>query len=133
PAYRIHKMTLQALQLGAENRRWVLKAPEHTTQLDSLLKVYPDAMLVQNHRDPAKVMASLVSIITGLRNLSTDNKVELTREFVLMQMQAFADAQEQLIGIRKNPELNRHFIDIHYLDLERNPLGVMEYIYARAD
>lgn len=131
PAYEFHKKVLQACQLGATGSRWVLKAPEHTTQLPSLFNVFPDAMLVQNHRDPAKVMASLVSIMSGLRNLSTDDKIKMTREYVLMQMGAFATAQEQLIELRKDSAINSRFIDVHYLDLERDPLGVMENIYRR--
>lgn len=130
PAYEIHRKVLQALQVGVGGRRWVLKAPDHTTQLDSLFKIYPDAMLVQNHRDPAKVMASLMSIISGLRNLYTE-PTYVTREFALGFMQAFADGLQGLIRIRQNPEIDRRCIDVHYLDLERDPLAVMRRIYSR--
>ena len=134
PAYELHKKVLQALQIGVEGtKRWVLKSPEHTPQLESLLKVYPDAVLVQNHRDPSKVMASLASIISGLQKLSTDQAPEISRPFVLGLMQAFAAGQDALIKLRKNPEVDKHFIDVSYLDLERNPLAVMQRIYERAD
>lgn len=132
PAYEIHKKVLQALQVGVEGRRWMLKAPEHTTQLEALLKVYPDAMLVQNHRDPSRVIASVMSLYRMYQSLSTDHVPEVTREFTLTFMRSFAQAQEQLIRIRKDPEVNRHFIDVSYLDLERDPLAVMKRIYALA-
>jgi hypothetical protein len=134
PAYELHKKVLQALQVGVQGtKRWVLKSPEHTTQLESLLKVYPDAMLVQNHRDPSKVMASLASIMSGLQKLSTDQAPEISRPFMLGLMQALASGQERLIQLRQNPEIDKHFIDVSYLDLERNPLAVMQRIYERTD
>jgi Sulfotransferase family len=130
-AYELHKKVLQALQVGSEGRRWVLKAPEHTTQLEYLFKVYPDAMLVQNHRDPSRVMASVMSLIRELQALSTDQAPKTNREFALAFMQNFADAQERLIQIRQDPTMNERFVDVPYLDLERSPMDVMRYVYSR--
>jgi hypothetical protein len=45
------------LRCAAE--RWVLKSPGHLWALDALLAVYPDARIVQTHRDPLQVIASL--------------------------------------------------------------------------
>ena len=42
---------------GARPRRWVLKAPSHLSQLRTLFAVYPDARVVQIHRDPLKTRA----------------------------------------------------------------------------
>jgi Sulfotransferase family len=130
-AYKVHKKVLQALQVGAEGNRWILKAPEHTAQLEYLFKVYPDAMLVQNHRDPSRVMASVMSLIRELQALSTDHAPETNRAFALAFMQNFADAQERLIQIRQDPQWNERFVDVPYLDLERSPMEVMRHIYTR--
>jgi hypothetical protein len=35
-----------------EGKRWVLKNPQHMLNLDTLLKVFPDAKIVFTHRDP---------------------------------------------------------------------------------
>ena len=40
--------------------RWLLKSPAHIWCLDALLAEYPDALLVQTHRDPLRIIASLV-------------------------------------------------------------------------
>lgn len=45
------------------SRRWVLKCPQHFEQLPTILRVYPDALIVFTHRDP---VASLQSIVTQL-------------------------------------------------------------------
>jgi len=57
PVYEYHKKILQILQWKNPRGRWLLKAPEHQVHLDTLLKVYPDARIVQTHRDPIKCMA----------------------------------------------------------------------------
>ena len=59
PAYRWHRRFLQHLQSRHPGERWVLKSPGHLWCLDALLAEYPDAVLVQTHRDPLKVIASV--------------------------------------------------------------------------
>ena len=63
PDYAYLKQIYQVLQYGRPRRRWVLKSPLHTENLDALLSVFPDATLVWTHRDPAAVVASFCSLI----------------------------------------------------------------------
>ena len=62
PAYRFHRRFLQQLQWRAPAQRWVLKAPAHLFAFDALLEAYPDARIVQTHRDPLTVLASVASL-----------------------------------------------------------------------
>ncbi len=63
PDYAYLKQIYQVLQYGRPRRRWVLKSPLHTENLDALLHVFPDATIVWTHRDPAAVVASFCSLI----------------------------------------------------------------------
>ena len=67
PAYRWHRQFLQHLQSRHPADRWVLKSPGHIWCLDALLAEYPDALLVQTHRDPLRIIASLGSLVSTLR------------------------------------------------------------------
>jgi len=59
PAYAMLKRLLQILQWRhGRARRWVLKSPQHLEQIGPLLATFPDARLVQTHRDPVRVTAS---------------------------------------------------------------------------
>jgi hypothetical protein len=64
-------------------RRWVLKSPGHLWGLDALAAIYPDAKIVQTHRDPLKVVASLTSLVTVLRSLASDtiDPLEISRDW----------------------------------------------------
>jgi hypothetical protein len=62
-AYRTLKVLLQVLQfLRPSGERWLLKSPQHLEQLGPLLTVFPDARLVQTHRDPVAVTASMATM-----------------------------------------------------------------------
>jgi Sulfotransferase family len=62
PHYEFARTTLQAMSWqSGDDKRWVLKCPQHFEQLRPLMSVYPDALVVFTHRDP---MASLQSIVT---------------------------------------------------------------------
>ncbi|MEI5526237.1 sulfotransferase [Streptomyces brasiliscabiei] len=63
PDYRHLKQAFQVLQYGRPRRRWILKSPFHTGNLDALTKVFPDATLVWTHRDPAAAVASFCSLV----------------------------------------------------------------------
>jgi hypothetical protein len=68
-SYRLLRTMLQAMQWLRGGRRWVLKSPQHLEQLRVLLDVFPDAIVIQTHRDPVAVTASLVTMEAYLRRM----------------------------------------------------------------
>ncbi len=58
-AYRWHRTFLQHLQSRSPAARWVLKSPGHIWCLGALMAEYPDAVIVQTHRDPLRIVALL--------------------------------------------------------------------------
>jgi hypothetical protein len=73
PAYAWHRTFLQHLQSRHPTQRWVLKSPGHIWCLGALLAEYPNALLVQTHRDPLRIIASLGSLVCTLRSLASDD------------------------------------------------------------
>jgi hypothetical protein len=47
---------LQYLQLSGPHKNWILKSPEHVYGLDHILSVFPDAVIIQTHRNPLEVL-----------------------------------------------------------------------------
>ncbi len=68
-AYTGLRTLLQVLQWERGGTRWVLKSPQHLEQLGPLLSVFPDATLVQTHRDPVSVTASMATMGAYTRRL----------------------------------------------------------------
>ena len=61
-AYERHRANLQLIGLNDPEKRWVLKNPSHLVGLDAIMSVYPDALIVQTHRDPVVAIASACSL-----------------------------------------------------------------------
>ncbi len=63
PHYAYGRRMLQAIayQFPSE-RRWILKGNQHSEQLPALLATYPDAIIVQTHRDPVAILQSVLTM-----------------------------------------------------------------------
>ncbi len=73
PAYRYLRKLLQVLQWLRGGARWVLKSPQHLEQIRQLLDVFPDAKIVQTHRDPVAVTASLCTMLAYVARMQTEH------------------------------------------------------------
>lgn len=72
-AYMANQLKLISWSRGEpEDKRWILKNPQHMLNLGALLKVFPDAKLVFTHRDPLKTVASVMSLMWHFAVQHTD-------------------------------------------------------------
>ncbi|GAA1546605.1 sulfotransferase [Actinomadura kijaniata] len=127
PAYRRHRRLLQLIGLPDADRRWVLKNPSHLFALDALLAVYPDALVVQTHRDPRTAMASMCSLAAH----ATEGWSELFTGPVIGrgQLDLWSRGLAAFRAERARHDRAR-FFDVRYEDFVRDPLGTVEAIYA---
>jgi sulfotransferase family protein len=125
PVYESHKRFLQHLQHCHRGDRWVLKTPAHMAWLDTLLAVYPDACLIQCHRDPAKIIPSLANNLLQYRKLYSTLRPSGTFGMVELQAQSL----ERVAAIRARPGFSDRFIDAHYSDVQAEPMSVVRRIY----
>jgi hypothetical protein len=132
PAYRIEKMFLQSLQYGIAANQWVLKSPLHLSMLNEMFSVFPDARVVVNHRDPTRTLSSLLSLLEAIRR-QFGSPITVDRGFALMLMEGIAGGYEDLMRRRRDPKVNAVFVDVNYVDLERDPIGQAQRIYDHFD
>jgi len=126
PAYQWHRGFLQQLQYGQSALRWVLKAPGHLGDLDALLAAYPDAVVIQTHRDPIKTVPSLASLRLNLRRAfahSTD-ACEIGTEVSAYWHMALQRCQR----VRSGADAGR-FIDVCYDDLMQAPAATLATVH----
>jgi len=129
PVYESHRRWLQMLQWKAPAERWVLKSPAHLWALESLLAVYPDARIVQNHRDPLKVIASLVSLVCTLRSLAMD-EVD-PHEIGLDWTQRLAAGLDHAMRVRDEAKLpESQVLDIPFREFMTDEIAMVRKIYA---
>lgn len=128
--YDFHRRILQVMQHGDRPRTWLLKTPGHLMTIESLLETYPDAWIVQTHRDPAKTMPSTVSTTAMVQWMRTDH----------VDAKSLAEAIEAAFGYALNHtvelragggEIADRFVDVHFDRLMRDPVASLAAAYAR--
>jgi hypothetical protein len=132
PAYAWQKRFLQYLQLSYPTKQWILKSPDHVHTLEHLLIVFPDAVVIQTHRNPLEVLKSsmhLTEVLEGTFARAGDRSQIRKRE-----ARNLAEHMECITSFREaHPEQGRRFIDVKYHDFVSDPLTVVRKIYQRLD
>ncbi len=125
-AYRRHRRNLQLIGMPDAGRRWVLKNPSHLFALDALLAVYPDALVIQTHRDPSTALASMCSLaahatagwsVSFLEKMIGDDQLGL-----------WARGLENFAAARARHDPAR-FCDVSYGAFTADPVGTVESVY----
>jgi hypothetical protein len=126
-AYGYLRRLLQALQWLRGPRRWLLKSPQHLEQLGPLLRVFPDARIVQTHRDPVRVTASMCTMAAyGLRMSCA--RIDLPRVG-----RYWADRIEQMLraSIESRPLVPAGQVcDVRFHEFMADDLATVERVYA---
>jgi hypothetical protein len=126
-AYRYHRIFLQHLQSGIGGQ-WLLKSPAHLWQLDTLVSEYPDAVIVQTHRDPLNVISSIASLTDHVRRMASDHRdiAECARQC----------CEEIVVGLDRSMKVRDsgvlapgQLVDVQFADFIRDPFTTVRDIY----
>lgn len=128
-AYRHFHRCVQLIGMNDPDKRWLLKNPGHIEHLDLLFAIFPDAKVIQTHRDPAKAVPSLVSLLMNLNRIMEDDRIEQRAENLMRRETAkWANAVRKCDAMRE-----RHpgqVLDVVHADFHARPMDVLERIYA---
>lgn len=127
PSYRRHRRNLQLIGLNDAEKRWVLKNPSHLFALDALLATYPDALVIQCHRPPETIMASMCSL--AQHTTAGWSEVFVGATIGADSLETWSRGLRRFNAVRAQHH-PRQFVDVDYTDLVADPLGVVENIYA---
>lgn len=128
-SYDYHRRQLQLLQ-SRHPGSWVLKAPFHQLGLREILRVYPDAIILQTHRAPMAFVASGCSFSEVLRRSGSDavDRAEIGRDWMNM-LTAYTRTFEADRSMLE-PAHPGQFIDVQHDDFVHNPWPLLEQLYA---
>src|ERR1700729_290019 len=125
--YAFHRRVLKILQWHCPPVLWHLKTPVHMFALDALVEAYPNAKFMWSHRDPAKVMGSVCSLIRYVRSWSSDR--DDPEELGAEQLDSWAEAVRRAMDFRQRLGDSR-FADVAFADLQHDPVGTLQAGYA---
>ena len=127
-AYTWQRQMLEHMQSGYARKHWLLKSPAHLMWLDEMLDEFPDALIVQTHRDPAKVLGSVSSLYVTLDNAVSDHG-----DPAAVGREQFAQWEW---GLNKAMQIRDHLpddrvIDVQFADFVADPIRVLRGIYTK--
>jgi hypothetical protein len=125
--YRRHRDLLKLIGSTSPERRWLLKYPVHMGNLRALFTIYPDACIVQTHRDPGKVIPSICSLVAGWRALYEDNVDRNAVARWLLEL--WATRLERGLEVRRERD-PKCFVDLHLREVLSDPVGAVKRIYT---
>jgi hypothetical protein len=125
PAYDMHRLVLQALQLHRPTR-WVLKSPVHLNNLPTVLATYPDARVVITHREPTEVLGSVTSLVANLRRAFSDTVDEA--EIARYHLDLYGRSLDALVDTDLS---TAHVVHIDQRRLIADPQGTLDRLCAR--
>jgi len=125
--YGEYRRALQMLHWQRPARgHWVLKSPLHSWALPSLMKVVPEASVIQMHRNLIEVLPSLCSLGAILASVYTDS-VE-PRKVGPLAMDLARDAVGRILDFRTQVEESR-LCEVAYTRFIADPVGTVRGIY----
>lgn len=128
-AYRHYYRCVQLIGSNEPDTRWLLKNPGHIEHLDLLFATFPQAKVIQTHRDPAKALPSLVSLLMLLHPLMEEGRADRRAEIMLAREVAkWSNALRKAEKIREQHP--GQVLDVVHGEFHRDPMGVVERIYA---
>lgn len=130
PAYRWHRTFLEHLQSGHMGERWLLKSPAHLWHLGELLAEYPDAVVIQTHRDPLKVIASVSALAAHLRQMASDSP-SLSAAAQQYGRDVFDGLDRGLAARRSGVLPSTQVADVQFTDFLVDPLASIAALYDR--
>lgn len=128
-SYRWLADVLRLIGAGDE-RTWLLKNPTDLFSLREVLAVFPDARIIQTHRDPVDAMPSISNLILAARRAFCGARAD---PFDVGRREAaiWAEALERAEAARSGSD--RRFIDVEFRDFVRDQMATIRGIYAALD
>jgi hypothetical protein len=118
---------LRLIGANEPDTRWLLKNPGHIAQMECLLEVFPDALIVQTHRDPVQAVPSLCSTLHMARRMfeGDDARPEAIGPRECAYWGDAINRTERLRAMRRD-----RFFDVDHRVFHGDPLGTVRKIYA---
>ncbi|RNL66776.1 sulfotransferase family protein [Zhongshania marina] len=115
---------------GVQGRPWVLKGTPHLGLLDEVLTAFPNATIVQCHRNPTAAVPSLCRLVEAGREARGSEHIDLHEigEFFGTFCPAMWERQIEQLGRVKD---KANILDVHYNRIRDDAVGVVRDIYER--
>jgi hypothetical protein len=125
-SYQRYVDVLRLIGAGESGRRWLLRSPCHMGEIGALLEVFPDARIIQTHRDPVESIPSLCDMLyVGAQELEGES----ARASIIGPRECtyWRRALDHVAAVRQRRSAN--FFDVDHREFLSRPLETVRAIY----
>lgn len=128
PMWRRYADNLRLIGLHDSQRPWLLKNPAALFNLDGFMTVFPEATIIQTHRNPVTSVASGASLARMARVSYEGPQTSLTAA-AEREVELWGQGIERAMAVRsRHPE---RYVDVYFSDFATRPMQTIREIYAR--
>lgn len=127
PHYEHQKKVMQIMTYFRPRDQWVTKYPAHIENIPALLNVFPDAVLVETHRDPVGAIQSMATMHTYMaREWQTEENPQL-------HLQYWTDVVARLLnkGLEDRHLIENQVVDIAYEPFTQDNWYAVQQVYDK--
>ena len=130
PSYLRFADNLKMIGQAAPEKRWLLKNPNHIFAIEALLSAFPDALIVQTHRNPVEAIPSVSSVSFAGRKFFEGSDVD-PHIVGARHQRHWRVALERTFIARK--QRAGQFFDVRFEDFLASPMATVRALYDRFD
>jgi len=131
PTFDRYADILRLIGCHDPKRRWLLKNSGTISMLDYVFEAFPDACIIQTHRDPLKVVPSICSTVHHIHAaFEGETGARATAHMIgTRELEKWAAMVERGMQLREKHE--SQFMDIYHADFHARPMETIGHIYDR--
>lgn len=128
PHYAHYRRVLELIGATEPDKTWVLKCPHHAPQVDSLLKVFPDARIVFMHRPVEEIAGSVARLAEAFLTLLEGPGIDMAAR-ARMIVDNLDLTLRRLLAVRAANPANFH--DLTMDDFVADPVRAVATVHRR--
>ncbi|CAN7438548.1 sulfotransferase [Phenylobacterium sp. LjRoot225] len=130
PHYAYGRKVLKAISLQfPRDRRWMMKGNQHSEQLLALNKIYPDATIVMNHRDPLAILQSVLTM-RGMYVLASQKRPDVAAHVAYWTDRIEHMLRAYIRDMDAVPQARR--VDLMFQDIMADDVGSAQQVLEAA-
>jgi hypothetical protein len=128
PMWRRYRDNLRLIGLHEPDKPWLLKNPASLFSLAGFVDVFPQATIIQTHRNPVTSVASGASLARMARTSYEGPDTSLTAA-AAREVELWGRGIEMAMDVRaRHPQ---RYVDVYFADFASRPMDTIRQIYER--
>jgi hypothetical protein len=130
-SYHYLRRNIQLIGMNDPGKLWLLKNPSHVLHLDLLFAIFPDALVIHTHRDPAKAVPSLCALLMQGHAVMEEGRTA-QRARIMCDREVAKWAKGVRDAERVRDAHTGQIMDVIHAEFHADPMAVIRRIYGFA-